>query len=102
MNPSSRSRRKDIDSGSFVPIPLNYYLLSMNLATSAPNWKKFLEKYPTSRHFLGKIEQRYEKLPDAEKNHVAKLLDDELGLTLLQEKEIDQKALVHMLSTLSK
>jgi hypothetical protein len=74
----------------------------MSLETSAPNLKRFLEKYPKSRHFLARIENRYESLPEAQKKRVAGFLNTELGIALLRDTEIDEEAFSQVLSALSK
>jgi hypothetical protein len=45
----------------------------------APNWNRFLKKYPKGRHFLSKIAERYDQLPEGpQKKRLSELVNLEL------------------------
>lgn len=73
------------------------------LETDAPNWKRFLQKYPEFREHAAQLENRYSKMPESdEKSKLAKLVNLEVGIALLKEGEIDREAFSKMLSAIAK
>lgn len=73
------------------------------LELDAPNWKRFLKRYPEYAEYAAGFETRYDGMLDSKaKTKLAKLVNVELGIALLKETEIDQEAFSKMLSAIAK